>query len=245
MKTCSIALLALLLAGGTPLVAQEPAPAPAPAQAEQGLRVRGLSFALTTAPTEVYAHDAASPPGIPGTKVDVKNYLNHEFNLLPIKGKGIVFTKSSDPGSVKDNASVLAKASLPDNFRSGILMFLPGTGAAGTPAYRILVVEDTVRAFPRGSFKVMNLSPTTLRIQLEKETFEFKGGEMKLIEKPPVNDSNASGMRAFAQVGNQWQKVGAGIWPNPGSKRVIQVAFENPNTKQLEIRGIRDISVND
>jgi len=248
MKIRNIALLALALISGTAVQAQQPAPTPGQGEAkppapDQGLRARGLAFQLATTPTDVYVHDAVPAPGILGAKLDLKVYLNHEFSLLPIKSKSLVFTKSSDPASVKDTASVLAKATLPDNFKNGIFMFLPGSGAPGASPYRVLVVDDTTRAFPRGSYKVMNLSPATVRIQLEKETFEFKSGEMKLIEDPPVGENQSSGMRAFSQAGSQWQKIGSGIWPHPGDKRVLQVLFENPGTKQVELRGIRDVAV--
>ncbi len=246
--TCKIAILALALVSGAAVQAQQPAPAQPPAAPpvpDQGLRVRGLAFQLGKAPTDVYAHDAAAQPGMLGTKLDVKGYLNHEFSTLPIQGKNIVCTSSADPASVKKPEAILAKVALPDKFKKGIFMFLPGTGAAGAPAYRVLALDDSVGAFPRGSFKVINLSPATVRIQLEKEIFEFKSGEMKLIEDPPVDENNNSGMRAFSQVGTQWQKIGSGVWPNPGEKRVLQVLFENPSNKQVELKGIRDVAVRD
>jgi hypothetical protein len=249
MKICKLAFFALALIAGSAAHAQQPPPAPTPvpgappSASDQGIRVRGLAFQLAAPPTDIYVHDAAAPPGIVGAKLDVKGYLNHEFSLLPIRGKNVVCTKSSDPASIKDPANILAKATLPDKFKNGIFMFLPGTGAPGAPMFRILVVDDSTSAFPRGSFKVMNLSPVTVRIQLEKETFEFKSGEMKLIEDPPVGENQSSGMRAFSQAGSQWQKIGSGIWPHPGDKRVLQVLFENPGTKQVELRGIRDVAV--
>lgn len=249
MKIRNFALLALALISGSAIQAQQPAPAPAPGQGQkppvpdQGIRVRGLAFQLATTPADVFVHDAVPAPGIIGAKLDLKGYLNHEFSLLPIKGKSVICTKSSDPASVKDPASILAKATMPENFKNGIFMFLPGSGAAGAPPYRVLVIDDSTRAFPRGSYKVMNLSPVTVRIQLEKETFEFKSGEMKLIEDPPVGENQSSGMRAFSQLGSQWQKIGSGIWPHPGEKRGLQVLFENPGTKQIQLQGIRDVAV--
>ncbi|QJE97302.1 hypothetical protein [Luteolibacter luteus] len=246
MKIRNLALLALSLISVSAVQAQQPAPAAPGQQApapDQGIRVRGLAFQLATTPTDVFVHDAVPAPGILGAKLDLKVYLNHEFSLLPIRGKSVVITKSSDPASVKDTASVLAKATLPDNFKNGIFMFLPGSGATGATPYRVLVIDDSTRAFPRGSYKVMNLSPATVRIQLEKETFEFKSGEMKLIEDPPTGENQSSGMRAFSQLGSQWQKIGSGIWPHPGDKRGLQVLFENPGTKQIQLQGIRDVAV--
>lgn len=227
-----------------PVTAQQTPPAAPPAAPAEtaGLRVRALSFQLDSPPADVYAHDAAGDGSVPGVKLDVKSYLNHEFSGLPIKGDSLVFTKSADPAGIKDSANIVAKTRLPGGFRSGIFMFLPGTGKAGDPAFRVLVIEDTKKAFPPGSLKILNLSPLPVSIMLEKETFNFKSGETKVIEDPPVGPSQSSGMVAKAFKDGEWRKIGSGVWPHPGSKRVLQVLFENPQSQQVELRGIRDIA---
>lgn len=227
-----------------PVTAQQTTPAAPPAAPAEtaGLRVRALSFQLDSPPADVYAHDAAGDGSVPGVKLDVKSYLNHEFSGLPIKGDSLVFTKTADPAGIKDSANIVAKTRLPGGFRSGIFMFLPGTGKAGDPAFRVLVIEDTKKAFPPGSLKILNLSPLPVSIMLEKETFNFKSGETKVIEDPPVGPSQSSGMVAKAFKDGEWRKIGSGVWPHPGSKRVLQVLFENPQSQQVELRGIRDIA---
>ena len=235
-----LAALALCL----PVAAQQTPPAAAPeAKVESaGLRVRGLSFQLDSPPADVFAHDAAGDGLVPGVKLDVKSYLNHEFSALPIKGDSLIFTKTADPAGIKDSANLVARTRLPAGFRSGIFMFLPGTGKAGDPAFRVLVIEDTKKAFPPGSLKILNLSPLPVSIMLEKEVFNFKSGETKVIEDPPVGPSQSSGMVAKAFKDGEWRKIGSGVWPHPGSKRVLQVLFENPKSQQVELRGIRDIA---
>lgn len=227
-----------------PATAQQTPPAAPPAAPAEtaGLRVRGLSFQLDSPPADVFAHDAAGDGTVPGVKLEVKSYLNHEFSGLPIKGDSLVFTKTADPAGIKDSANIVAKTRLPGGFRSGIFMFLPGTGKAGDPPFRVLVIEDNKKAFPPGSLKILNLSPLPVSIMLEKETFNFKSGETKLIEDPPVGPSQSSGMVAKAFKDGEWRKIGSGVWPHPGSKRVLQVLFENPKSQQVELRGIRDIA---
>lgn len=238
----------LALAFCLPVAAQQAPPAAPPAGEVEtaGLRVRGLSFQLDSPPADVFVHDAAGDGTVPGVKLDVKSYLNHEFSGLPIKGDSLVFTKSSDPSGIKDSANIIAKTRLPGGFRSGIFMFLPGTGKAGDPAFRVLVIEDNKKAFPPGSLKILNLSPLPVSIMLEKEVFNFKSGETKIIEDPPVGPSQSSAMVAKAFKEGEWRQIGSGIWPHPGSKRVLQVLFENPKSRQVELRGIRDIArIND
>lgn len=249
MKSASFAFVALLAMAAPAVFAQQTPPATppaAPAAEEQpGLKIRGLSF-LVDAPTAVFAHDAAvvAKP-LPGVKFGIKSYLNHEYSTVPATGDSIVFTKSAEPASVKDAASVIAKAKMPANFKKGIFVFLPGSGKAGDPAYRVMVIDDAVRVFPRGSVKVINLSPTPVKITLQKEEFTFKPGETKLIENQPVDADNSSAMTAFQFKDNQWQRFAAGVWPHPGEKRVIELIFENPASKQTELQGIRDVAVRD
>jgi len=239
-----------------PLHAQQPAPAPTPApgaagqpdaapKEAPGLKIRALSFQLDSPPADVYAHDPATGGKIPAVKIDMKSYLNHEFNLQPSHPESLVFTKSADVASLKDPASLVAKAKVPPNLKSGIFMFLPGSGKAGEAPFRVLVVEDSQQAFPAGSFKVMNLSPHKVRIQLENQNYPFASGETKLIENPPVGPSNASGMKGFALIGQQEQRIAATIWPHPGKKRSLQVIFLNPKSGEVEIRGIRDVAGED
>jgi hypothetical protein len=228
---------------------QPPTPAPGggtpaiPPAEDAGIKVRGLAFQLDNPPVDVFAHDPSLGGQIPGVKLDVKSYLNHEFNLLPFKGEEVLFTKSADPASMKDSASLVAKAKLPSNLKSGIFMFLPGTGKAGDAAFRVLVIEDANRAFPPGSFKVINLSPQSVRIELEKQKFDFRSGETRVIEDPPVGANNSSGMQAFTSNQGQVQRIASGIWPHPGTKRSLQIMFANPKTGQIEIRGVRDVAV--
>ncbi len=223
------------------LIAAPAVNAQQPEDEQPGLRIRGLAFQLEKPLTEVFAHDPSSNEA--GVKVAVKNYLNHEVDIVPVKGTSLVFTTKSDPASAKSAADLVARVSLPANLKSGVFMFLPGSSRPGDPPNRVLVIEDQMRVFPRGSLKILNLSPLPVRIQLEKQNFDFRSGETKVIEDPPVGANNSSGMVAWAIRNNQPQRIGAQVWPHPGSKRVLQVLFENPRSGQVEMAGFRDIAV--
>lgn len=241
--------IALLGAAAPAARAQDPAPAPTPAPVpaqESGMKLRAISFMVDKPITNLFAHNAGPAPApLPGVAFPVKTYLNHEFSLVPITGDTVIFTNSSDPASAKDATKLVAKAKLPSGFKKGIFIFLPGTGRPGDPAYRVLVMDDSISSFPRGSVKVMNLSQSAVRIRLEKTYFEFKSGETKLIEDQPVGENNSSSMESHAFKNKEWQRIGAGVWPHPGDKRVIEIIFDNPVSRQVELAGIRDVAVRD
>lgn len=217
-------------------------PAPGVPAPTAGLQVRGLSFRLDSPPDAVYVHDPSAGGQALGVKLEVKSYLNHEFSVLPFKGGSLVLATGAEPAALKNPATVVAKVKLPDGFKSGIFMFLPGTGVAGDPPFRVLVIGDTRREFPAGSVKILNLSPQAVRIQLETKVFDFKSGESRVIENPPVAANQTSGMKAFAFSDGQWRRIASTVWPHPGEKRVLQVLFENPKSHQVEIRGVRDVA---
>jgi len=207
-----------------------------------GLQARSLLFLIDSLPGEVFAHDPSAEKPLPGVPVHAKNYLNHEGDNFPATAKEIVFTRSADPASAKAADQRIARATVPPNLKSAIFLFVPGSGRQGEDLARVMVIDDSARSFPAGSLKVMNFSPQPVRIQLENKDFDFKVGEVRNIEDPPVGANQTSGMRSFTFKDNQWQRIGAGIWPHPGTKRVLQIIFMNPATNQIEVRGVRDVT---
>lgn len=235
-------LLSLLASAATFLSAQI-SHGQAPADSQRILKIRCLSFLNEKPMPQFYAHFSAGQPETVGVPVSVKSYLNHESEQLTVAGNEIVFSTEASRASLKAEDKVVGRMKVPANLRSAILMFLPSGGSEAAPKCQVMVIDDSVRAFPRGSLNIINLSHHPLRIELEKKPFDFKSGEMRLIENPPVGEGNASTMTAFTFQENQWQRIGAGTWPHPGNKRVIQVAFDSVQSRQVEMRGIRDIAV--
>ena len=215
---------------------------PLSAQQKPGLRVevRPLAFQPDLVTDDAFAHDPAAPATAVSIKAPVKSYLNHEFSTVVLTGRLIVFTTKPERESLTRADEVLGEATLPEGVRSAILLFLPAP-AGGKARCQILVIDDSKRAFPAGSFRVSNLSPQPVRIVLEEKTYNFKPGEIQLITDPPVREGRQSGMKAFAFQDDAWQRIGSGIWPHPGDSRVVQVLFTNPATGQVHLRAYDDV----
>jgi hypothetical protein len=204
-----------------------------PSSAQREVRVRGLAL-QPGVPEELQAGNAAGkgPVGV----VKVKSFLNHEFDTLKLEGNQLNFTAVAAGGPAEE----IGSCEIPAKAASVILVFLPV--APDSKTCRIVVVEDSAKAFPPGSYKIANLSEFPMKIELEKKEFEFKAGEIRSIEDPPVGANQASGMRGFSQREGEWQAFVSSIWPHPGGKRVLQLVTANPATGQLEMRGVRDIA---
>jgi len=223
---------AFVLAVSLPLTAQEKAPAKT--------ELRFLAFSAEVQQKEVFAHDPAAPDVTAPVKVEIKNYLNHQFSTLALLSRKIVFTTKAERASIGHPEEVIGEVSLPNGVNSAILLFLPGkAGSAGSN--KIMVVNDSKKAFPAGSFHITNLSPLEVRLMLEQKQFNFKPGQTVLIEDPPVREGEMSGMRTFAFKNNAWVPVSTGLWPHPGDARGLMVLFQNPSTGNIQLRSFDDV----
>jgi hypothetical protein len=209
----------------------------APATAAPEYQIRGLSMNPGLPLTELHAHNAegTARAGV----IQLKSFLNHEADTLEVKGPKLVFTAKADPASALDPAEVIGRCELPAKPGTVILLFLPEV--ADKPACKVLVVDDSKTAFPPGSILVVNSSTLPVKIELEKQPFEFKAGAMKLITDMPVGESNTAGMKGYCERDGKWQVFSSGIWPHPGEKRVLQVLTDNASGL-VDIRGVRDVA---
>jgi len=215
---------------------------PLAAQEKPGnpVELRLLAFQPDLATADAFIQDPAATAKTAPVKAPVKSYLNHEFVTVILTTKQLAVTAKGDHDSLTRTGELLGEATLPEGVHSAILLFLPAA-PDGKARCRILVIDDSKRAFPAGSFRVTNLSPEPVRIVLEDKTYQFKPGEVQLITDAPVRAGNQSGMKAFAFQDNSWQRIGTGIWPHPGKNRVLQVLFSSPATNQVQLRAYDDI----
>lgn len=195
-----------------------------------------------TIPKEAYAHFVPSDEKNTVVKIGIKGYLNHQFNLIPLGTRKMVWTDSPESSSITNLDHIFATVNVPAGMSSGIFLVLP-TGASDKGKFSVVPIPDTNKIFPSGSLKLMNISQLDVRIQLEKKDYEIKSGKALLITDMPVGANNSAGMRAFCLKEGDWQMIGSGVWPSPGNKRVLQLFFVNPATGQLEMRGFRDIAI--
>jgi hypothetical protein len=209
------------------------------AVAQQEIRIRALSF-QPGFPADVHAHLPSGAMTL--GEMQVKSFLNHEANLLKFNGGALVFTIKSDPVSATDVNEHIGKVEMPADLKSAILLFLPESPEPGDFRSRVIAIGDSAADFPPGSFKVANVSSLPIKIELEKEVYQFAPGETKVIAKPPFGENQAASMRAYCKRNDEWQLITSGVWPNPGSKRVLQVFTADPATRQIELKGIRDVA---
>jgi hypothetical protein len=206
--------------------------------------IRALAFTPDLQVAEAFVHDPAAPAEAAAAPVEIKTYLNHEGSMLELKGRQIVFTRKPERASLKNDADKIAEVTLPQGARSAILLFMPGeAGAAGKS--RVILIPDTRRDFPSGSFRVSNLSSLPVQIKLENKPYNFRPAETKVITDAPMGASQQAVMEAVAFVEGKERRVASTRWHNPGDKRVLQFIYPNAATGQLEFRAFDDIPPRD
>lgn len=224
----------LLIIGIFSLFAQEPAKPVKPAG--RSLTLRLLAFDSESSLPELFCHDANNPAKPAAVATPLKSYLNHEVSELTLGANQLSFSAASTITKPED---IIGSVTLPADGSRFLLVFFP---AKETGKFQIMAIDDGLKAFPLGSFRVFNLSRSNIRLTLEKTNYDFKPGASQVIKDPPVQENMHSGMSAHAQLSDQWQRIGSGLWPHPGQKRDLEFFFENPTTSQIELRGFRDIS---
>lgn len=212
-----------------------PAQEPPPAKVE----LRMLAFQHDQKFKDAYIQDPAAPDGTPSIPSPVKTYLNHQFSVVQLKSRKVAITTAQDHASLTRPGELIGEVTLPDKVNSAILLFLPGK-PGGNARCQILVIDDSKRAFPAGSFHITNLSPLPVKLFLENKPFDFAPGKALLIENPPAGPNQHSDMKAFVNKDEKWLPVATTIWQHPGDARGVKVLFLNPKSNVVEVRSFDD-----
>lgn len=232
-------LLFFGMAGMTFLGAQEPSQ---PQQQPPGFHFRAMYFKVDV-PDDVYVHDNVAEPATLGVKVNLKNYLNFEANILQLKGDSLIFTTKAGRESLADKASVIGTAVVHKGMRSAICLFLPGTGKAGDPLCQVLVIEDTLASFPIGSLKAVNLSASSVGIKLDKKQYQIKSRDIQVIQDLPITPDMSCQMEIYSQpAGGAWKLMIQSEFSHPGTRRELQIYFDDLQEGRTLLKGITDIT---
>lgn len=205
------------------------------------VEVRLLAFSPDLELEDVYVQDPASSPTTPAVKVSIRSGLNHEFSVLQLSGRKLILTKKPDRGSMTREGELVAEVTLPDAVRSAILLAIPPAKDSKTLC-RLLVINDSKRVFPAGSYHVTNLSPFKVRLVLEDKNFDFNPGQVVLIEKPPFRADHQIGMQAYAFKNNAWLQLASSIWSEPGQRRSVLVLYPDAATGTVQLQTFGDIA---
>ena len=106
------------------------------------------------------------------TKLEFRPYdLTRNLSTLPLNGSMVLYDKA-DIDPKKPEASLAASAKLPPELQRAIIVVLPAPDGT-KPAYRIVVIDDSMKAFPGGESRILPLVAVETAIQAGERQLQF------------------------------------------------------------------------
>jgi len=129
--------------------------------------------------------------------------LTQELSMLPVNGSLVLYDKAViDPK--KPEASLAASVKLPPDLKRAMVVVLPAA-AGSKPAYRMVVIDDSDKAFPKGESRVLPLVGVETAIQAGEHKLPVHPGKITTV--PPVtkrNEFNMAQTNFYYQQGKAW-----------------------------------------
>ena len=207
------------------------------------VRIRLLAFSSSLEAAEVFAQDPAAEPTAASTKADIKGYLNRDSVTLSLKSNKVVFTTKPDRPSMTREGETIADVGFPGSPATALLVFLPAK-EGGKAKSQVMVIDDSKRAFPAGSFNITNLSSSPIKLILEGKEFDFPPGQNKLIDNIPADAHGEIGMKAWALQDGKPGLIASSIWTKPKATRSV-IVFYLDESGTVRLQAFDDVSPQD
>jgi hypothetical protein len=129
--------------------------------------------------------------------------LTRALFTLPVNGSLVLYDKAAiDPKNPE--ASLAASAKLPPDLKRAIVVVLPAP-AGSKPAYRMVLIDDSAKAFPKGEARALPLVGVETAIQAGEHRLPIHPG--KITNVPPVrkvNEFNMAQTNFYYKQGESW-----------------------------------------
>jgi hypothetical protein len=129
--------------------------------------------------------------------------LSEEQATLPANGSLVLYSSATvDPK--KPEASLAASVRIPPNTKRAIVLVLPGP-ADTKPAYRMVLINDSTAAFPKGESRVISLVPVETAIEAGEHKLPVPAGKVTHVPAvKKVNDFNMAQTNFYYKDGSAW-----------------------------------------
>lgn len=129
--------------------------------------------------------------------------LSRPFLSVPVNGSLVLYDKQTvDPENPAE--SLAASVKLPANLKQGIVVVMPSPDDV-EPAYRMLLIDESEKAFPGGESRVVPLIGIKTAIEIGEHKVPVSPG--KITRVPPVkkvNEFNMAQTNFYYLSGEKW-----------------------------------------
>lgn len=157
--------------------------------------------------------------------------------------KGVLLLYSSSTiDSTKPLANLLASAAVPEGLKQAIVFILPAA-EEGKPPYKLMVLNDSAAAFPRGESRVVNLTRLPLALRAGEHSLEI--APAKIVAVPRVTKLNAMNQAQtsfYRKADKEWVLLSERPMQFTATLRNIFLIYLMPNVEEPQIRTLIDTS---
>jgi hypothetical protein len=161
--------------------------------------------------------------------------------MRPVNGSLVLYDKAAvDPKNPA--ASLAASVILPPNLKRALVILVPAP-AGEKPAYRMLVIDDSAKAFPAGESRVLPLIGVETAIQAGEHRLPVHPG--KITNVPPVtkrDEYNMAQTNFYYKKSDSWEPFTERQLQYLDVCRRIFIVHATPGALQPTVTTIVDIT---
>jgi len=180
--------------------------------------------------------------GLPTTELPLyTGGISKDFKETFYDGKVRLVLPHKNPATGADTGKVVAEGNLASGSRQ-IFLLLP-LGKNGI-TYQVHAMDDDKKAFPMGAIRMLNMSPSDVRVKLAGSALPALAPGKTAIypQVRKVDDWNMYMAEIFiAKKGNEWLPVATQSWKSSDAKRDFVIVLIDPDTNQPSVRLYKDL----
>jgi hypothetical protein len=157
------------------------------------------------------------------------------------KGSLQLFSKATlDPN--EPLAGLAATVSVPPEVKRAIVFILPSSEASKAP-YRMLILNDAARVFPKAETRVLNMTPLSLAMKAGEHSVKLPPAKITAVPKvTKVNHMNQAQTEFYlkGEGKNGWHLVAERPMQFSNNARNIILIYQMPNNTTPQLRTLVD-----
>ena len=128
----------------------------------------------------------------------------------------------------------IAQAKLPSDIKEPVMILVP---SAGSLPYQSIIIDRSLEHFPLGSYLLINLSPMEVRGLVGSSKVVVSAESVTTII-PSSEDEDLLDVHFEYERPQGWKTFARTRWVNENGKRSLLLAYLDPQTKRMKIKGI-------
>ena len=220
MKSLCLVTIALILSGIS-LLAQQPA----------AVKISLFAFQYAEGHQEIFLNSRSGE--YEAVTLSSANILG-PFKTVISEEREVFLHEHKKNEEGADIYPVIAGVKIPSSVREPLLILVP---RSGDQAYGALVIDRSMAKFPEGSYQLINFSKSEIRALIGKT--RVLAPPMKITSfDPSSNSDDVLDVHFKYKLAEDWRTFGRTRWVNEKNKRSLLVAYLDPRTERMKIKGI-------